>query len=97
MFEDCAPRIAAGAGVGLRALQTLLDALAYARDARVDPWELAVELETLLEQGLSLTDVRWLVLRGYAEHAWRSRRPGRTAGCFSRFRSPSSLSARAWF
>jgi hypothetical protein len=51
------------------ALNVLLSAFDYVADCRVDPWQLAVELPELLAKGASLVDIRWLILRGLAEHA----------------------------
>lgn len=47
----------------------LIDAFDVARDCCSDRWEFAVELDCLLSLGLSKTDLRWLVKKGYVEHA----------------------------
>lgn len=51
------------------ALATLLEALDYARDLAMSPWEFAVELSSLRRSGLSNSDLRWLVFRGLVDHA----------------------------
>jgi hypothetical protein len=50
-------------------LACLAEANAKAADLGLDLWEFAVEIRTLLETGLKHTDLRWLICRGYAEHA----------------------------
>lgn len=37
----------------------------YARSMQVDPWEFAVEMERLIAQGLTTSDLRWLVCMRY--------------------------------
>ncbi len=46
------------------ALMLLLEAYAYAQDLQCDPWEFAVEIETLRDLGLMPNDFRWLVRKG---------------------------------
>jgi hypothetical protein len=41
----------------------------YASEAQCDPWQFAVELSRLTDLGLTPSDLRWLVLKGYATHA----------------------------
>ena len=55
-----------------RALVELTRADACARSEQCDPWEFAVEMEQLLAEGLTSSDLRWLVKKGYVEHAVRS-------------------------
>ena len=47
----------------------LLQAHDYARQLDRDPWDFAVEISTLRNAGLTNNDFRWLVCRGYLEHA----------------------------
>ncbi len=47
----------------------LLEAFDYAEDADGDRWEFAVPRRQLLELGMSDNDLRWLVRKGYVEHA----------------------------
>lgn len=51
------------------ALLLLWKAYRYARDANRDVWDFAVELDTLLRAGVTHTDLRWLVAKGFAEQA----------------------------
>jgi hypothetical protein len=59
-----------------RAFQLLLAAYHYAHDAKVDAWQLAVELDELRQFGLALLDLRWLVAKGFAEHRRELTVPG---------------------
>jgi hypothetical protein len=63
--EQVAPRIDDNlrAGVSL-----LLQAYRYAQDAGAAQWDFAVENATLYETGLTISDLRWLVAKGFAEH-----------------------------
>jgi hypothetical protein len=51
------------------ALTELAIAHDYARDAERDAWQFAVEISRLMELGLTGSDLRWLVEKGYAVHA----------------------------
>jgi hypothetical protein len=57
-----APQIREGIG-------QLLRAFAYSRDLECSVWDFSVEIERLLAQGLTTSDLRWLVKRGYLSHA----------------------------
>lgn len=48
-------------------LNSLNEALAYARDLRTSRWELAVEWDTLRRFGVTPSDLRWLAGRGLVE------------------------------
>ena len=50
------------------AIAELVEAHDYARDAECDPWQFAVEISRLQELGLTYSDLRWLVEKGYAVH-----------------------------
>ena len=52
------------------ALEELARAAAYALEADCSPWDFAVEIETLTNAGLTTSDLRWLVIKGYLEHAY---------------------------
>ena len=57
-------------GTGLRAAFALLQhALDCARDAQAPPWDFALEIEQLFAAGLTITDLRWMVVKGLVEHA----------------------------
>jgi|WetSurMetagenome_2_1015567.scaffolds.fasta_scaffold242762_2 hypothetical protein len=51
------------------ALGQLLHAQTCARDVHREVWDFAVEIESLLANGLTKSDLRWLVSKGYTEHA----------------------------
>ena len=51
------------------ALAQMAKAHGYACDMGVGPWEFAVEIERLIAVGATTSDLRWLVLMGYVEHA----------------------------
>src|SRR5262245_41103258 len=76
MYVDPSPF---GAAATSAAALPALDLLRRARDAaaqlNVDRWEFAVGLAELLAAGASETDVRWLVAKGYAQHAVERVRP----------------------
>ena len=56
-------------GTGLRAAFALLQhALDCARDAKAPPWDFALEIGELYAAGLSITDLRWMVVKGLVEH-----------------------------
>ncbi len=57
------------------AFEILLEAHSYAQDARKDIWQFAVEIDSLRSVGLLPNDFRWLVTRGYVEHAREATRP----------------------
>jgi hypothetical protein len=62
---------------GLRpGLARLVEARRYARDVGRDPWEFAVDLGTLRAAGLDWNEARWLVCKGYVEHAREITLPG---------------------
>jgi len=51
------------------ALELLLQARDYAADINCECWEFAVEIAYLHNAGLTVNDVRWLLLRSYVQHA----------------------------
>jgi hypothetical protein len=66
----------------------LLEARAYARELSADAWDFAVEIRCMRAAGASHSLLRWLVCRGYAEHAVE-RRP--TVAQRRTFRKPTGL------
>jgi hypothetical protein len=60
------------------ALQNLASAYGYACDAECDPWQFAVEISLLNANGVSMGTLRWLVMKGYVEHAFEITRPNNT-------------------
>ena len=57
------------------ALSQLREAYDYARQTHNDLWEFAVEMEGLLILGLTVSDLRWLIGKGYVEHACECTNP----------------------
>ena len=73
--KDAYPRANTGAIKALSIDDTLRLALALlrhasdcARDTDAAPWDLAIEIGELYETGLTITDLRWLVVKGFVEH-----------------------------
>jgi hypothetical protein len=50
-------------------LALLLQAHRYANDVSRDPWDFAVEISNLRHAGLNESDFRWLICKGFVEHA----------------------------
>ena len=61
------------------ALQELLSAWECAHDVQSDPWQFAVETADLTALGLGKSGLRWLVRKGFAEHARELTRRGDAA------------------
>jgi hypothetical protein len=55
--------------MGTRGLELLWRAKFYSEQVESDTWQFGVEMSALLEGGLSVTDIRWLIAKGYAAHA----------------------------
>jgi hypothetical protein len=49
-------------------LALLWQAYVYARDAGATLWDFALEIDRLYETDLTISDLRWLVAKGIAEH-----------------------------
>jgi hypothetical protein len=64
------------------ALALLLEAHNYARDLKCSPWDFAFEINGLLALGLNNNDLRWLLCRGYLEHAREITRPAEDSRTF---------------
>ena len=62
----------------------LLDAYEYARDTDWELWDFAIGIAELRECGLTGSDLRWLVAKGFVEHAYEipddKKRSFRTSG-----------------
>ena len=56
----------------------------YARNVQCDPWEFAIEIERLASMGVTTSDLRWLVKKGYIEHACEVTRPSDAVRRFKR-------------
>lgn len=61
-------------GRSREALAALSKARACARDLKIDPWEFAVPLLHLESLGVEKSDLRWLIVNGYATFRDRARR-----------------------
>jgi hypothetical protein len=74
-------------GEGLHsALALLRRAYDCARDADAALWDFAVEIDQLHAAGLTITDLRWLVVKGYAEHGGEMSMYGDVHRSFARSR-----------
>ena len=58
------------------ALLFLLKAKEYADDVATDLWDFALELRELRSLGLTNSDLRWLVMKGYVDFARELTEPG---------------------
>lgn len=74
------------------ALALLLEAYDYAHELERDLWDFAVELDSLRAVDLTPSAARWLLCKGYAEHAIESTRPDASNRSF---RSVASLTLAA--
>lgn len=63
------PPVQMPAGQAHAGLALLLEAFDLTRDAGCHPWDLAVELSVLLAAGCSINLLRWLMSKGFLEHA----------------------------
>src|SRR5690606_4988187 len=57
-------------------LELLLQGHVYASELRRSIWDLAVEISSLREAGLTNNDLRWLICKGLVEHAREITTPG---------------------
>ncbi|OAI57163.1 hypothetical protein AYO47_01835 [Planctomyces sp. SCGC AG-212-M04] len=71
-------------------VSVLLRAFDYAIDARVDPWQFAMSLVDLRDAGFSVSDLRWLLVKGYAEYGLELTVPGDLTRLF-RLQPPTIL------
>ncbi|MDY0166304.1 MAG: hypothetical protein RBS80_07155 [Thermoguttaceae bacterium] len=69
---------------GRAAISLLLEAVSYARELDRSPWDFGVEIDALYETGLTASALRWLVCKGYAEHACELTAQGDAARNFRR-------------
>lgn len=77
-------------------LRHLLQSRLYADDVGADCWEFALDLAELKAVGLTSSDLRWLVLKGYAQHARETTLPGDVQRSFRPSKS-LTLSRRTCF
>lgn len=64
------------------ALVWLARSLDHASDTDRDRWDFAIEVQKLLALGLGASDLRWLVCKGYVEHAREITLPGEDGRVF---------------
>jgi hypothetical protein len=64
---DSQEKLLSQIGVGLF---LLLDSFAYARAQADDPWEFSIEWHELQRHGLTCNDGRWLIHKGFVQHAY---------------------------
>jgi hypothetical protein len=76
---------------GQDALCLLLEAYHYARELRCSLWNFAVEIDTLRQMGCTNSEFRWLVCKGYVDHAPETTMPGEEARTFQQPRRPPGL------
>jgi hypothetical protein len=69
---ECVPESDARLKAGLGKLWRAYN---YAREVACDPWDFAVEIQDLRAADLDNSDFRWLVCKGYVEHAGEVRGP----------------------
>jgi hypothetical protein len=53
-------------------LDLLWQSYCYSQDASVDVWDFALEIDKLYATGLTISDLRWLVAKGFVEHGQES-------------------------
>src|SRR3954469_1452728 len=63
-------------------LEQLLRASRYADECQADRWQFAIDVSELLAGGATLTDVRWLIHRGFVLHGRETTVPGDAARSF---------------
>ncbi|MGD0897241.1 MAG: hypothetical protein ABR915_05350 [Thermoguttaceae bacterium] len=78
--KDLAPELAF-------ALAQLAKARGYAQEFQCESWEFAVEIDRLLALGVTTSDLRWLIKKGYIEHAREITQFGDTVRRFQPARS----------
>src|SRR5262245_37573431 len=91
---SAAVKPAAASTLRLRALARLWHALETALEVAASAWEFACQLPDLRADGVTDTDLRWLLKRGYAEHRLETTAPGQRQRRFrpspnGRFRAES--------
>src|SRR5919197_716602 len=63
-------------------LAILLEAIETAKELQLDAWDFAVEIQNLRSAGLSSSSLRWLLCKGYVEHAIETTQPEATQRTF---------------
>jgi hypothetical protein len=65
-------------------LSQLLRALDYATDVGGDVWDFAIEISDLRDAGMTTSDFRWLVSKGFVQHGQETSLYGAPHRCFRR-------------
>ncbi|MGO9110091.1 MAG: hypothetical protein ACLP9L_12735 [Thermoguttaceae bacterium] len=65
-------------------LSLLLRAFDYATDIGVDVWDFAIEISELRSAGMTTSDFRWLVSKGFVQHGQETSLYGAPHRCFHR-------------
>jgi hypothetical protein len=66
----------AGSSRSQAALHLLLEAYEYAHELQRNVWDFAVEIGGLRRAGITVSGFRWLVCKGFVQHAREVTRPG---------------------
>src|SRR5262249_40587542 len=91
--SPCAAAKPAPSVVRLHALARLCQAWETAREVAAPAWEFACQLPELRADGVTDTDLRWLLARGYAEHRLETTRAGQRRRSFRRAPTSRFLAA----
>src|SRR5579871_174988 len=78
-------------------LGQLLRAFDYARDLDCSAWDFSVEIERLLAQGMTTSDLRWLIKRGYLSQSQEITGPDDAERRFDTSRRNLAFSANSCF
>lgn len=79
---------------GQEALALLLEAFEYAREVDRELWDFAVEISSLQQAGCTNSEFRWLVCRGFLDHAQETTLVGEPTRAFKRSRGAPGLTFR---
>jgi len=77
-------------------LSELLRAFDYATDAGGDVWDFAIEITELRSAGMTTSDIRWLVSKGFAQHGQETSLYGAPRRTFQRSEGLTFLSTSAF-
>jgi hypothetical protein len=67
-----------------RALEVLVESLQYSQDIDCSLWDFAVEMSTMRRLKVSNSDLRWMIAKGWIDHAIEVTMGGDSQRCFSR-------------
>jgi hypothetical protein len=72
-------------------IRLLLEAYLCAEELDCDVWDFAVEIESLEKDGVTRSRLRWLVCKGYVDHAIECTLPGEPKRAFRHLQGPCGL------